>query len=82
MRRELSFTLWKIICRSSSEARTLEQWLTGRVDLNRTVVDTIRTTPNGVEQVQAVPHRLGDYFAGIRVLPDRSELQCLRLAHV
>jgi hypothetical protein len=34
------------------------------------LTDTVRVTPNGVEQVQTVRHRLGDYFAAIRVLPD------------
>jgi len=34
------------------------------------LTDTVRVTPNGVEQVQTVRHRLGDYFAAIRMLPD------------
>src|SRR5687767_8965992 len=31
--------------------------------------DSVRTVPNGEEQVREVPHRLGDYFAEIRTLP-------------
>ena len=38
--------------------------------MDRVLTDTVRVIPNGVEQVQTVPHRLGDYFASIRMLPD------------
>src|SRR5438067_9440572 len=65
-----TYTSWKITCPSSEEARALQQWLSSRIDLDRVLTDTVRVTPNGVEQVQAVRHRLGDYFAAIRVLPD------------
>ncbi len=33
-------------------------------------MDTVRTMPDGVEEVQTVPHRLGDYFADIRIEPE------------
>lgn len=62
-------TVWKITCRSCEEAEALAAWLASRIDLDRTLIDTTRSTPNGVEQVQTARHRLGDYFAGIRVLP-------------
>jgi hypothetical protein len=65
-----TYTTWKITCLSAAEAEALQQWLASRIDLDRVVTDTVRVTPDGVEQVQAVPHRLGDYFAAIRVLPD------------
>jgi hypothetical protein len=71
MHREPSVTAWIITCRSSEDARALEQWLLSRIDLKRTVVDTVRTAPNEVGHVQRVPHRLADYFSGILVLPDR-----------
>lgn len=80
MLREPSLTAWKITCRSCEEAKTLERWLSSRIGLDRTIVDTVRTEPNGVEHVQAVPHRLGDNFTAIRVLPGRgSDFQSLRL---
>lgn len=80
MPQEAPFTLWKITCRSSDEAKGLAGWLASHIDLDRTIVDTVRTYPNGVEQVQAVPHRLGDYFAAIRVVPCRDiDPHCLRL---
>lgn len=74
------FTFWKITCRSGDEAKALECWLASRIDPNRTIVDTVRTAANGVEQVQAVPHRLGDYFESIRIVLCRdSDPKCLRL---
>jgi hypothetical protein len=65
-----TFTAWKITCRSPAEAQSLQQWLSSRIGLDRVMTDTVRVTPNAVEQVQTVPHRLGDYFAAIRMLPD------------
>jgi hypothetical protein len=70
MRQPPTCTSWKISCHSPEEAQALQQWLASRIDLDRALTDTVRTTPNGVEQVQAVQHRLGDYFAAIRILPD------------
>lgn len=80
MRRQPTYLLWKITCRSSDEAKALEHWLASRINLDRTIVDTVRTMPKGAEHVQAVPYRLGDYFAAIRILPCRNDdAQCLRL---
>jgi hypothetical protein len=70
MRQPSTYTAWKITCPSSLEAHTLQQWLSRRIDLDRVLTDTVRVIPNGVEQVQTVRHRLGDYFAAIRTLPD------------
>jgi hypothetical protein len=65
-----TYTSWKITCHSSEEAQALQQWLSNRIQLDRVLTDTVRVIPNGVEQVQTVGHRLGDYFASIRTLPD------------
>jgi hypothetical protein len=70
MRQPPTYTTWRIICHSSAETQTLRQWLTSRIDLDRILTDTIRLSPSGVDEVQTVPHRLGDYFAAIRILPD------------
>ena len=70
MRQPPTYTVWKITCRSSEEAEALRQWLSGRIDLDRVWTDAVRVAPDGVEQVQMVPHRLGDYFAAIRLLLD------------
>jgi hypothetical protein len=63
-------TTWKITCRSAEEVQALQQWLSSRIDLERVFTDTVRVIPNGVEQVQTVRHRLGDYFAAIGILGD------------
>jgi hypothetical protein len=68
-----AYTSWKISCRSSADAQSLQQWLSSRIDLDRVLTDTVRVTPDGLEQVQTVRHRLGDYFAAIRMLPDSQE---------
>ena len=70
MRQPPTYTVWKITCRSSEDAEAVRQWLSGHIDLDRVVADAVRVVPGGVEQVQSVPHRLGDYFAAIRLLPD------------
>ena len=70
MRPPPTYTTWKITCRSAEEAQALQQWLPGRIDLDRVWTDTTRVAPNGKERVQTMPHRLGDYFAAIRLLPD------------
>ena len=70
MRQPPTFTTWKITCRSADEARALQQSLASRIYLERVITDTVRSMPNGIEQVQDVPHRLGDYFTDIRIDPD------------
>ncbi|HVS37267.1 MAG TPA: hypothetical protein VMS17_17025 [Gemmataceae bacterium] len=70
MRQSPTYTVWKIACRSSEEAEALRQWVSSRIALDRVLTDAIRVAPNGVEQTQTVPHRLGDYFAAIGLLPD------------
>ncbi len=70
MRQPPTYTSWKLTCHSPEDAQALQQWLSSRINLDRVLTDTVRATPNGVEQVQTVQHWLGDYFADIRMLPD------------
>src|SRR5438128_1671158 len=70
MRQPPAYTSWKITCHSPDDSRALQQWLSSRIDLDRVFTDTVRAVPDGVEQVQTVRHRLGDYFADIAMLPD------------
>jgi hypothetical protein len=63
-----TYTSWKITCRSLEEAQSLQHWLSSRIDLKRVWKDDIRITPNGIEKLQTVEHRLGDYFVDIRLL--------------
>ena len=67
MRQPPTYTTWKITCRTPADANSLRRWLSSRTDLDRVMVDEVVTTPNGVEQAQTVRHRLGDYFADIRI---------------
>jgi hypothetical protein len=70
MRQPPSYTSWRITCQSSEEAHSLQHCLFSHIDLDRVLTDTARVTPNGVEQMQTVRHRLGDYFAAVRVLAE------------
>ena len=70
MRQAPTYTAWNITCHSAEEAQTLRQWLVSRIDLERIVTDSVRAAPAGVDQVQTMDHRLGDYFAAIRTMPD------------
>jgi hypothetical protein len=58
-----------VSCRSPEGADSLQRWLSGRIEPDRVVTDTVRTLPGGAERVRTVGHRLGDYFADIRLLP-------------
>ena len=69
MRQPPIYTSWIITCHSAEAAQKVRSWLSGRIQLNRVIVDTVRTYPDGVETVEEVPHRLGDYFAAIRMEP-------------
>jgi hypothetical protein len=64
------YTTWKVTCQSAEEADALKLWLNSRIDLDRVLTDTVRVAPNGVEQVQTVKHRLGNYFSDIHILVD------------
>jgi hypothetical protein len=69
MHKPPTYTVWKITCHSPGDVQALRQWLSNRIDLDRVFTDTVRVIPNGVEQVQTIRHRFGDYFASVRVLP-------------
>jgi hypothetical protein len=68
MRQPPTYTTWKITCRSAEDAEALQQWLFSRIDLNRVVADTIRTSPGGTETSRTESYRLGDYFTEISMV--------------
>jgi hypothetical protein len=70
MRQSPICTTWKITCRSREGMEALQHWLSDRIALDRVLTDTIRVIPDDVERVETVQHRLGDYFADIRILPN------------
>ncbi|MCI0641479.1 MAG: hypothetical protein L0Y72_17250 [Gemmataceae bacterium] len=65
-----TYTTWKITCRSAEDARALEHWISSRIDLERVWTESVRVSPNGVVETENVRHRLGDYFADIRILAE------------
>jgi hypothetical protein len=68
------FTSWLVQCRSPEAAQSLQRRLSGQVRLDAVLEDPVRTYPSGVEQSQVQRHRLGDYFAAIRLLPAPGQL--------
>jgi hypothetical protein len=70
MRQQPTYISWRITCHSPKEAQALQQWLSSRIDLDRVLTDTVHTYPDGVEHVETVRHRLGDYFTDIRMESD------------
>jgi hypothetical protein len=70
MRQSSTETSWKVTCLTHEDAETLRQTLVERIDLDRILKDTIRVVEAGMEREQIEPHRLGDYFTAINVLPD------------
>jgi hypothetical protein len=69
MRSAPLFTSWLVQTRSPEESRALQRRLSEQIRLDTLVEDLVRTYPNGVEQRESRDHRLGDYFAEIRLLP-------------
>lgn len=69
MRQPQTYTSWLVTCSSPEKSQQLRDWLSGCVNLDRVLTDTVRVISNGVEQQHVEPHRLGDYFANIHLLP-------------
>jgi hypothetical protein len=69
MRQPPVYTSWLVTCPSPEKAQSLQGWLSGRIDPDRVLPETVRAFPNGAEHVQVEQHRLGDYFADLRLLP-------------
>src|SRR5262249_31087332 len=69
MREAPTCTTWKITCLSPAQADALGRWLSSRIDPDRVFTDTVRTIPKGVPEAESVSHRLGDYFASVRLVP-------------
>jgi hypothetical protein len=76
MRQPPIYTSWLLTCPSAEQARSLGHWLSGWISLDRVLPDPGRTFPNGVERLQVDEHRLGDYFADIRLLPTVPDPAC------
>ncbi|HZU39339.1 MAG TPA: hypothetical protein VFA18_25665 [Gemmataceae bacterium] len=69
MRAAPIYTTWLVSCHSPAERAVVQARLTNQVNLDRVWVDEVHSSPGGVEQVERVPHRLGDYFQSILTVP-------------
>jgi len=63
------YTTWLICCHSAADRNALQERLADLLNLDRELIDEIHRYPGGVEHVERVPHRLGDYFDRIFTLP-------------
>jgi hypothetical protein len=69
MRHDPLFLLWAVHCPSAEDCRRLQQWLLEEVGPETILVDEVRASPDGIETRRREPHRLGDYFESVQVLP-------------
>src|SRR5207249_364268 len=71
MRHTPVFT-WRVTCPLPNRLQAVRNWLTGQIDLDRVVTDTIRTFPQGNACSEEERHRLGSYFSGIDCISDNA----------
>jgi hypothetical protein len=69
MRHDPLYTSWIISCGSEEEVRQVQRALRDIVKPDATLFDVVRAFPAGTEARSIEPHRLGDYFASVRLLP-------------
>jgi hypothetical protein len=83
MRHDPLFLLWSINCPSPEDCLRLQQWLAEKITSEAVFVDEVRAFPGGTEIRRQEPHRLGDYFESVRVLPsaDRTPMSFRLLFH-
>jgi hypothetical protein len=79
MRTDPLFLLWTVNCSSPEEARRAQQWLPDMVAPDATIIEETRAFPDGRETVTEQPHRVGDYFSSVRVLPGNGPPASFRL---
>jgi len=72
MRNDPLYFSWLIQCESEDDARRVKQVIEAVPIVQRTFEDAVRTFPAGVETRQTNKHFVGDYFAGVDVLPASS----------
>ncbi len=69
MRHDPLFLLWSVNCPSSEDCRRLQRWLPDEITQEAVFLDEVRACPAGIEVRSREPHRLGDYFESVQVLP-------------
>jgi hypothetical protein len=73
MRHDPICTSWLIRCSGEAEAQRLQCWLLHRLDPDTLFESVRRAWPNELEAKQVEAHRLGDYFASVRLQPGLPE---------
>src|SRR5438105_4532957 len=73
MRDDPLFLLWTVRCPSAEDCRRLQRWLPDQIAPDAVLVDDVRAFPEGTATRRGEPHRLGDYFEGVQVLPAADE---------
>jgi hypothetical protein len=73
MRNDPLVLIWLVRCPSPEASRRLKEWLSSATAPDTTFVDEVRSFPDDREECSPQSHRLGDYFASIRVLPGPKE---------
>jgi hypothetical protein len=63
------YTVWLVRCESPDDLRLLRPLLPARIDPDYTITELVRAFPGGAESRRVDRHRLGDYFADVRLLP-------------
>jgi hypothetical protein len=69
MRHDPLFLLWVVNCPTPEDSRRLQQRLRTEISPDTILVDEVSAYPDGFEARSREPHRLGDYFESVRVLP-------------
>src|SRR5438128_1439352 len=69
MRHDPLFVLWTVHCATPEDSRKVQQWLQREISAETTLVDEVRSRPDGVEVCRQESYRLGDYFESVRVVP-------------
>ena len=73
MRHDPIFTLWAVHCPSAEVVSRLRPEVEKLTHCDAIFTDAAETQPMGVVSVNRTPHRVGDNFTGVRILPPTPE---------
>ncbi len=69
MRHDPLFLLWQVECPSRDACQRFRGQLADETSADAVFVDEVRAFPGGMETRWQEPHRIGDYFETVQVLP-------------
>ena len=73
MRHDPIFTSWLVCCPSEEVCGRLQAFLAHRINPDAMFENVVQAWPDGSEMRSVEQHRLGDYFADVRLLPGSGE---------